>query len=306
MTSSLWWGTMLGLGLALIAAWGFARIPSLEARIAPHLRLLHDPLRGEAPVAVTPLPTLERLLSPVIADLVRKLDRWGSPKEELRARLVRAGAEPNVQRYRSGQVLWAVAGAALGIVVSTGLAATRHTPPVILLVLIACSAASAMAARDLVLQHAIKVREASILAELPTIAELLALSVSAGEGALGALERVCKSSAGVMSSELKVTLGEVRTGTPLAVALQRLSDRTGVLPLRRFAGAIATAVERGTPLAEVLRAQAQDVRAAGQRALMEEGGKKEIAMMIPVVFLILPVTVIFAVFPGIATMSWGV
>jgi tight adherence protein C len=44
---------------------------------------------------------------------------------------------------------------------------------------------------------------------------------------------------------------------------------------------VATAVERGTPLADVLRAQAQDVREAGRRALMEEGGKKEIAMMIP-------------------------
>ena len=60
------------------------------------------------------------------------------------------------------------------------------------------------------------------------------------------------------------------------------------------------AAERGTPLAEVLRAQAQDVREAGRRAVMEAGGRKEIAMMIPVVFLVLPVTVLFAVFPGFA------
>jgi len=31
---------------------------------------------------------------------------------------------------------------------------------------------------------------------------------------------------------------------------------------------------------------------------MEQGGKKEIAMMVPVVFLVLPVTVLFAVYPG--------
>ena len=58
-------------------------------------------------------------------------------------------------------------------------------------------------------------------------------------------------------------------------------------------------MQRGTPLAEVLRAQAQDVREEGRRALMEAGGRKEIAMMVPVVFLILPVTVLFAVFPGL-------
>jgi tight adherence protein C len=68
---------------------------------------------------------------------------------------------------------------------------------------------------------------------------------------------------------------------------------------------VATAVERGTPLADVLRAQAQDVREAGRRALMEEGGKKEIAMMVPVIFIILPITVIFAVFPGVATIRLG-
>ena len=70
--------------------------------------------------------------------------------------------------------------------------------------------------------------------------------------------------------------------------------------LSRFVEGIVIAYERGTPLAEVLRAQAQDVREAGRRAVMEAGGRKEIAMMIPVVFLVLPVTVLFAVFPGFA------
>ena len=41
----------------------------------------------------------------------------------------------------------------------------------------------------------------------------------------------------------------------------------------------------------------------GKRALMEAGGRKEIAMMIPVVFLVLPVTIVFALFPGLANLS---
>jgi tight adherence protein C len=52
----------------------------------------------------------------------------------------------------------------------------------------------------------------------------------------------------------------------------------------------------------VLRAQAVDVREAGKRALLESGGKKEIAMMVPVVFFILPVTMLFALFPGFASL----
>jgi tight adherence protein C len=41
------------------------------------------------------------------------------------------------------------------------------------------------------------------------------------------------------------------------------------------------AIERGMPLAEALRAQAADVREAGKRRLLEAGGRKEIAMMVP-------------------------
>ncbi len=69
--------------------------------------------------------------------------------------------------------------------------------------------------------------------------------------------------------------------------------------------AVAVAVERGSPLAEVLRAQAQDVREGGRRALMESGGRKEVLMMVPVVFLILPVTVLFAVFPSAVVLRVG-
>jgi tight adherence protein C len=39
---------------------------------------------------------------------------------------------------------------------------------------------------------------------------------------------------------------------------------------------------------------------------MESGGRKEVLMMVPVVFLILPVTVVFAVFPSLLTLQIGV
>lgn len=72
-----------------------------------------------------------------------------------------------------------------------------------------------------------------------------------------------------------------------------------------FVGSDSGLAYSGTPLADVLRAQAQDVRESGRRALMEAGGKKEVAMLVPVVFLILPITVVFAVFPSLATLQIG-
>ncbi|HEV7194930.1 MAG TPA: type II secretion system F family protein, partial [Pedococcus sp.] len=161
-------------------------------------------------------------------------------------------------------------------------------------------------ARDRWLSREATLRERRMLIEFPTIAELLALAVGAGEGAVGALERVCRLSQGELSGELARCLADARAGANLPDALLGLADRTGLPSLARFVDGMVVAVERGTPLAEVLRAQAQDVREAGRRAVLEAGGRKEIAMMIPVVFLVLPVTVLFAVFPGFSFLQFSV
>ena len=58
-------------------------------------------------------------------------------------------------------------------------------------------------------------------------------------------------------------------------------------------------------MAASFAAQAQDVRDTAKRELMESAGKKEIGMMVPLVFGVLPLTVIFAVFPGLAAISLG-
>ena len=52
-----------------------------------------------------------------------------------------------------------------------------------------------------------------------------------------------------------------------------------------------------------LRAQAVDARELGKRALLDSGGRREIGMLVPVVFLILPVTVLFALYPGLLTLT---
>ncbi len=296
-------GLAFGLGVVLVSAWLRARKPTLAARIAPYVRATDPSESMNATATLTPFPTLERLLAPVLRDGVRAVEKWGSPTSELKARLERAGSGTSVEQFRTEQVLWGLAGLGGGVALAALLATTRGSSVLALSVLVAACALAGAAVRDWLLTRAIHRRQQRIMAELPTVAELLALSVSAGEGALGALERVARTTHGVMAHELATTLAHARTGTPLPQALQYMGDRSGLAALRRFADGIATAVERGTPLAEVLRAQATDVRAEGRRALMEEGGKREIAMLVPVVFLILPVTVVFAVYPGLVAIS---
>jgi tight adherence protein C len=98
-------------------------------------------------------------------------------------------------------------------------------------------------------------------------------------------------------------LAQSRTGVPVARALDGFAQRNGLAVVSRFAEGFAVAIERGTPLVDVLAAQAADVREASRRALIETGARKEIAMMVPVVFLIMPITLLFAFFPGVVGLN---
>ena len=90
---------------------------------------------------------------------------------------------------------------------------------------------------------------------------------------------------------------------PIVTALDGLARRTGLAVVARFAEGLAVAMARGTPLVDVLAAQAADVREAAKRALIETGARKEVLMMVPVVFLILPVTLLFAFYPGVVGLN---
>ncbi|MFW7414349.1 type II secretion system F family protein [Demequina sp. SO4-18] len=298
-------GGALGMGAALVLAWGGARRATLEARISPYLRttVADDVARREQ--TVTPMPALERLLAPVVRDAGRMISRWGSPAADVSRRLRRSGSGLSVEQFRAQQVVWGAAGLAAGVALALLLTATRGAPVLASAVLALVLAAAGVLGRDAALSHAVTRRQRRLVAELPTIAELLALSVAAGESALAALERVARTTSGELTRELAIALADARAGERLPAALTRMAREMSVPALERFAEGIATALERGTPLAEVLRAQAQDARSQGRQALVEEGGRREIAMMVPVVFLILPVTVVFAVFPGLVAIDLG-
>lgn len=294
-------GALAGAGAVLaISGTPPMRRPRLDDRLAPYLRDTPRPSRLlAASTAVTPFPTVERLVRPVLSDLAGRLDRWLGGVASARRRLDSAGRHMTLEEFRAEQVVWGGAGllAGLGLAllaVSTGV----HSSPLPLLMLTLLLMVGGVLGRDRWLSREVSRREERMMAEFPTVAELLALAVAAGEGPVGALERLTRVSSGVLSQELGRALSDARAGASLVQALEGMAARTSLPALGRFVDGVAIAVERGTPLADVLRAQAVDVREEAKRALLEAGGRKEIAMMVPVVFFVLPITVLFALFPG--------
>lgn len=302
-------GALVGLLLAggLLLVWQglpMRRRATISDRLDPYLRDAPRPSRLLETRPVGSAAALGLMASPVVAALGRRVEAVLGGASSVRRRLQRAGKAPDVERFRAEQVLWGIAGTVLGLLFALLLLAAGRGSAVLVLPQMAIAGATAVVLRDTMLSRAANRREQRMLAEFPTVAELLALAVAAGEGASGALERVTRLSRGELSGELAQCLADARAGANLTTALQGLADRTGLPSLARFVDGIVIAVERGTPLADVLRAQAQDVREEGRRAVMEEGGKKEIQMMVPVVFLVLPITVLFLVFPGFRMFSF--
>jgi tight adherence protein C len=308
MASATICGALLGAGLwLLLVRLPFMRATTFAERIGPQLKShnLESKLLRTSPRNVMPFGPLERILRPVIRDGIASLGKINLGSSALNRRLVRSGSTKTAVDFRAEQLLWGIGGfvLAVGVVVLAG--AIGRFNPLIAAVAALGSAAGGFLLRDYLLGAQIRKRESRMMAEFPSIAELMALAVSAGESATGALDRVCRSAKGELSKEFTRVLAETRAGKPLMDALQEFSSRTDLGPLVRFVDGMIVAVERGTPLADVLRAQAQDVRDTAKRELMESAGRKEIGMMVPLVFGVLPLTVIFAVFPGLAAISLG-
>jgi tight adherence protein C len=295
-------GACAGLGFVLVVArLRVIRRPSLELRVLPYLRdvpRLGSPAPGDEPSS-SPVVAAAGVFGPFLRIAADAVERALGGAASVRRRLERAAFDLTVHDFRVQQVLWGLAGFAVVAAYCLLDAAGGGGGTVSALGLCAVGFVVGVLARDTYLSSPVSARERRMVAEFPAVAELLALAVAAGESPVAALDRVVRRSGGELSRDLAVMLASVRTGEPVSQAFDHLAATTGVPSVARFAQGVAVAVERGTPLADVLHAQAADVREAGRRELIEAAARKEVFMMVPVVFLVLPVTVLIAFWPGV-------
>ena len=137
-----------------------------------------------------------------------------------------------------------------------------------------------------------------IESEFPLIVELFAILLAGNRSPLSALAHISARTEGAFAGLLREAVAEIGHGANLSQALDLLSARIQSPMVRRFCDSLMIAVERGSPLVEVVNRQVEEVRNQEKARLLEAAGKAEIAMMIPVVFLILPISVLFALWPS--------
>lgn len=292
-------------GVLCVVFWVRNRRLSLAERVQPYLGTRTRPeSRIHADVVVN-AGRWGQVFLPVIAQSQRLLEQFGPSATNISQRLERAGQPRTLSQHRSQQLITSLAGGVGGLMLGVVLAATRSSSLVVMIVLTVIGAAVGLLLHDQSLSREVKRRQSQITMELPAVAELLALAVAAGDSPSNAIERLAPQIHGELAAEFRTVVADMRAGQPLTRALDSLAVRCDVPALTRAAEAVAVATERGTPLAHVLTDQAQDIREAGRQQLMESGARSEVLMLVPVVFLVLPVTVAFAIVPSLFTLQVG-
>ena len=282
-------GLLFGTGFAFIAASIYSPHPTLEQRVMPYRE--HGWRR--------PRPAVIRTIQVMV---MRALERIGSTSTSVERRLETLG-EQSLRQFRMDQLRWAATGCAVGLACAFAYL-TRSGNLIIAVTLALGGGVAGALAADSGLTRRATHHSRALTAQLPDAAELMALAVSAGEPMRAALQRVSAIGHGELAREIDRTLREIHAGAPMDDALLAMGARSGSSQVARFCDALVTASQRGTPIAAVLNSQVQDARDHARRELLEIGGKREIAMMIPVVFLILPVTVIFTLYPGLQALTF--
>jgi tight adherence protein C len=220
------------------------------------------------------------------------------------ARLDAAGFEGGVEAFRVQQATWGVTAGMGGTFLLVALAGAGMPIEVRTLPALAVAGfATGWLARDWWLTREVDARRAVVAGDLPVAIDLITLAILAGESVPAACARAASAIGAGIGGELDRTVAEIRSGAPVIEALEAMSRRVPDPAVARFVDALCTGIEKGAPLADVLRAQADDAREARRRRLFELGGRREVLMLVPVVFLIMPVVVLFALFPGLVSLD---
>lgn len=139
--------------------------------------------------------------------------------------------------------------------------------------------------------------------QFPQLIQIMAVLISSGMSPIRAIEVISLNSQSRLGAEFARIVASVHSGDSMGEALDLFARSIDTPLTRRFSSSLILAIERGSPLVEVLIEQARDARNEAKNLIQRRAGKSEIALMIPVVFLVLPISVLFALWPSLTQLG---
>lgn len=243
-------------------------------------------------------PALKTILvqfSKIFKGLNKDLEKNKERNTQLEKDLHMAGINIPVQEFVFLRIISTAGILFLGLAISLLLNIDAQVKLLIMLF----AAIAALLVPRYFLKSRIKLRQLSIQNQMPNIMDLLSVSMEAGLSFDAALLKVIDRFKGPLVDELNQVYREVQMGRPRREALASLNQRSNVSELQTFASAVVQSEQYGTPMKNVLRAQAQQLRINRRQMAQEKGMKAPIRMMLPMVIFIFPVIFIILLGPTI-------
>lgn len=277
---------------------------SEERAVSRRLKRLSEYERTQAQ-EIEPLlkPFRERVLVPTVSGLksVGRLLGPAAHRAELKRRLRTAGNPRNMdaERFIALQVIGAAGVLGLFITISLVVPLTMATWLIIVLPLVAL----AFFSPELWLRGMVADRKRRIVNQLPDMLDMLTISVEAGLGFDAALSKLVRNSKGPLAEEFARALKEIQAGVDRRHALRNLAERTDVPLLNTFIMSIIQAEMFGISISGVLKTQAREMRLKRRQRAEEQAQKAPVKLVFPLVFCILPTTLIVVLGPAVISIA---
>jgi tight adherence protein C len=291
---------LIALGAAAFFVAELVTEPAQERRGS--MRRAHTYGRLNQEVRIADESLRDRTLMPMKEKLARLVLRI-NPKwtvEKVSLRLLSAGLSRRITPtgFLATKGMFLVGGIVLGIAVGSavgnGLSAFMF---------VAAIAGAGFIGPDFYINQRIKSRREKIRAQLPDALDLLAVSVEAGLGFDGALQKLTEQMDGPLIEEFTLTLGEMRIGETRQEALKKFAERVNAPEVSAFIRSIIQADQFGISLGRILKVQAADTRLRRQAAAEEKAMKAPIKMLFPTVAFIFPAMFLVILGPAFLNLS---
>src|SRR4051812_42860188 len=238
-------------------------------------------------------PRRTRLAGGRVARLLRALAVAGAALRRLTGaraplsleqRIAAAGAPAGLgpRELIAAKLATAMCGAAAGTLL--GAAAPGRLGPV----LVVAAPAAAFLAPDWWLRRRAAARAHAARRELPSLLDLLRVTVDAGLPPAAAFAAVGERASGTLAAEWRVVGSICALGVPLSESLAGLEARLPLPEVRALVAALDRAARHGAPLSDTLAAQARDARLSRRRQIEEEAARAGPKIQLVVALLLVP------------------
>jgi tight adherence protein C len=135
--------------------------------------------------------------------------------------------------------------------------------------------------------------------ELVALMQVAIVLISAGETPISSVKLAAERAEGVIAQTLNQAFSRNFNNVEIVKILKLIAREAKSDSLNRMALSIQNALDRGAPLIDVLQNQIRAMQSKNHAHLLKIAGRRELLLLLPVVFILMPISILFVIWPSI-------